>query len=117
MPKILADENIEAKIVSFLRQINIGVKYISEKSKGITDQQVLEIAKRGNLILLTNDRELAYKIYLENKLKTGIILLRFSDQQTRTKLEAIKKTLKIFPIKRFVGKFGAISENGIKVMT
>lgn len=116
MVKILADENIEAPIVNYLSNFGADVVYISKKLKGISDEEVLTIAQKDQRLIFTNDRDFAYKIYLENRFKNGVVLFRFDNQKTSVKLEALKRTLQIFSLEHLTGKFSVISEEGIKQM-
>ena len=52
---IIADENIDARIISFLRASNIDVYAVLENNPGITDEEVILLAKEKNLIILTED--------------------------------------------------------------
>ena len=51
--KLLADENIDRPIVEKLRDSGIDVLYVDEKSKGISDNEVLNIAEDEDRILIT----------------------------------------------------------------
>lgn len=53
--KLLADENIDRPIVEKLRDSGIDVSYVDEKSKGISDNEVLNIAEEEDRILITFD--------------------------------------------------------------
>lgn len=53
--KLLADENIDRPIVEKLRDSGIDVLYVDEKSKGISDNEVLNIAEDEDRILITFD--------------------------------------------------------------
>ncbi len=70
---ILADENIPYSLVKELRKEGIVVKYLTEEKRGITDEKVIELANKENLIILTLDSDF---LRLRNKIKTGLILLR-----------------------------------------
>ncbi|MFD1141476.1 DUF5615 family PIN-like protein [Larkinella insperata] len=65
MITILADENVESRIVDLLRKSGYQVSYISELSQGISDTDVLDQAVRDVHILLTADKgfeELPYMV-------------------------------------------------------
>ena len=50
---ILADENIDAHIVSVLRSKNIEVFHIKEVHPGITDREVIQFSENPPRIILT----------------------------------------------------------------
>ncbi len=53
----LANENIPLKSIKILREKGYDVKAIIEKFPGISDKEVLKIAKNENRIILTFDRD------------------------------------------------------------
>jgi predicted nuclease of predicted toxin-antitoxin system len=54
---ILADENIDARIISFLRASKIKIYSIIENNPGISDEEVILLAKENNQIILTEDKD------------------------------------------------------------
>jgi len=74
----LANENIPQKSVIYLKEKGHDVKSISKSSPGITDIEVLNIAKKEERIIVTFDRDYGYLIYKENiDFKNGIIYFRY----------------------------------------
>jgi predicted nuclease of predicted toxin-antitoxin system len=55
--KFLADESVDFPIVKFLREKNISIDYITEIKPGITDDQVINLAKQKQRILITADKD------------------------------------------------------------
>ena len=55
--KLLADENIDRPIVEKLRDSGIDVSYVDEKSKGISDEEVSQVAEDESRIILTFDND------------------------------------------------------------
>lgn len=55
----MADEGVDAPIVSLLRQEGHQVWYVAEMSPGVPDTAVLHVAHRENAILITQTRTLA----------------------------------------------------------
>jgi len=75
--KFLADENVEKPIVDMLRDKGHDVLFMSEITSGTIDDQLLEQANLEARTLLTNDKDFGELIYLQRKIATGIILMRF----------------------------------------
>jgi hypothetical protein len=48
LPKILADENVDNRIVSSLRASKINILSIMESYPGISDREVVELARNNN---------------------------------------------------------------------
>ena len=54
--KCVADENVDAVIVSRLRKQGVDVWYVAEAAPGITDDEVLARAAEDDALLLTSAR-------------------------------------------------------------
>ena len=67
--KILADENINLKIIRYLKDNNFNVQSIEEKWRGISDKEVMEIAKKENAIILTEDSDFGEWIFAHSFLR------------------------------------------------
>jgi len=55
--KFLADEGLDAPIVTALRQAGLDVEYVLEKGQGTSDEQVLTRATKEHRILITQDMD------------------------------------------------------------
>lgn len=77
-PKIVADENIELKIIQNLRENHFEPISIFETSRGITDLEVIEIAEKNEALILTEDKDFGEWVFSHHKPTTGVILLRFT---------------------------------------
>ena len=74
---IIADENIDARIISFLRTSNIEVYAIIENNPGIADEEVIFIAKEKKFIILTEDKDFGEWIFAHGVKNCSIIFLRY----------------------------------------
>ena len=54
---ILADENIPFEITKSLREQGFEVTSVYETSRGISDEQVIELALKYDFLLLTEDKD------------------------------------------------------------
>lgn len=114
-PSFLADESVEARLISFLRSRSYDVVSISEESPGVDDEIVLGRAMRERRILITNDKDFGYLIYFQGLPHYGIILLRFVNQKVQFKIEQMGMLFEAVDVSQFVQKFVVISEKGVKV--
>lgn len=53
--RFLIDEDVNSKIVKALQHENFELILVSENFSGISDKKILDIAKKLNLILITED--------------------------------------------------------------
>ena len=112
--KILADENINSKIVQYLIDKNIIVLSISEKWSGISDKEVLEIAIKENAILLTEDSDFGEWIFAHKEKCSGVIYIRYKNNELPDIMSSINKILTEYKEKLY-GKFIVITKNKIRI--
>lgn len=55
--KILADENVNYKIIEYLKNNNIDVTPLVDLERGISDYEVINLAKKFKAIILTEDSD------------------------------------------------------------
>jgi predicted nuclease of predicted toxin-antitoxin system len=73
--RFLADENVSREVVRRLLAVGHEVISIAETEPGSSDRDVLKIAKSGNCILITEDRDFG-ELVIRQKLEVrGVILL------------------------------------------
>lgn len=67
--KLLAGENVAAPMVQALRDAGVDILYIAELSPGISDDEVLQLAKDQARLLLTEDKDFGELVF---RLKGGL---------------------------------------------
>jgi len=72
----VADEGVDAPIVSLLRQEGHQVWYVAEMSPGVPDTAVLHVANQENAIFITADKDFGDLVYRQHQVAQGVILLR-----------------------------------------
>jgi predicted nuclease of predicted toxin-antitoxin system len=87
--KFVADEGVDAQIVSLLRQHGHDLLYIAELAPGISDENILQIANAENRILITRDKDFGELAYRLSKVHSGIILKRLYELSSPQKAEII----------------------------
>lgn len=93
--KLLADVNIEKPIVDYMVEIGFDVKWIPDYNCMLPDDDLLAIANAESRVLMTNDKDFGELVFRQNKIATGIILIRMKGADSEKKVEAVKKLLKI----------------------
>jgi predicted nuclease of predicted toxin-antitoxin system len=93
MIKFLADVNIEKPIVEFLKNSGYDITWIPDYDPSMSDQELLNMAVKEDRILLTNDKDFGYFIFLQKKRLNGIILFRIKGQKTEDKLNNLRELL------------------------
>jgi len=75
--KLLADENIPKETVDLLKQQRVDVVSVQEIRSGLSDRDILELAKVKGRIVVTFDKDFGEIIFKEKFKSQGLILLRF----------------------------------------
>lgn len=85
---IIADENIPIPVIDELRLSGFDVLSIFEKHRGVSDKEIIEIAKNPPKIILTEDKDFGDLIFAYNQKNVSVILLRyhFSDMDLIIKI-------------------------------
>jgi predicted nuclease of predicted toxin-antitoxin system len=111
---ILADENIDAHLVSALRLKNIEVSFIKEDHQGVSDQEVIRLSKDPPRIILTEDKDFGEWVYAHKEKDISVIFLRYSADQIQ---EIISILLDLIASrgKELYGKFTTITTQKIRI--
>jgi predicted nuclease of predicted toxin-antitoxin system len=90
---LVADENVDAGIVSALRDAGHAVTYVRELDPGIDDQQVLRLAECQGALLLTSDKDFGELVFRQRLLHSGVILFRLAGLPSETKAKILVSAL------------------------
>lgn len=93
---IVADESLNARFIRRLRQEGHEVLSITEHSSGITDAQVLKIARSKNALLLSEDKDFGTWVFAHHVDDVDIILVRYAEHQEMETLQTLVDFLKSF---------------------
>jgi predicted nuclease of predicted toxin-antitoxin system len=87
--RFLADESCDFAIVRALRTAGYDVLAIGEVTHRSDDRELIEQAHREQRILLTEDKDFGWLVYVSHADSSGVILIRFPGNARRTLVEAI----------------------------
>ncbi|MGE4296018.1 MAG: DUF5615 family PIN-like protein [Campylobacterales bacterium] len=76
--ELLADENIDSRMVAELRTQGFRVLSIAEEHRGATDQEVIKLATTKGLIILTRDSDFGEWVFAHGAQVAGVIYLRYT---------------------------------------
>lgn len=111
---ILADENIDFKIIKALRNCGIETDSVSETQSGISDEEVIELAKTLNKIILTEDKDFGEWVFAHKVENLGIIFLRYNYSETDLIIDILLKLLNDRKEELF-GKYTTITVQEIRI--
>lgn len=105
---IVADESVDFRIVTYLRERGFLIFAICESTPSISDDEVLKIAVGYNALLLTEEKdfgELVFRLQLPHQ---GILLIRIEEPSSKINKVA-EAIISFYP--QLIGKFSVIDEN------
>ncbi len=93
MLKLLLNANLSHETASFLRNLGFDTSCLLEEGLGaITDEEVVELAKKESRIIITFDLDFGQLYHFREEGKVGVVILRLKDQT----VEATNAVLKRF---------------------
>lgn len=93
---IVADENIDQRIIDFIRTLDVDVLSIREKSPGISDKEVIQLAISRKALLITEDKDFGELVFSHNIQECSVLLLRYQSPPDRSLNSHIEKALHHF---------------------
>ncbi len=75
---IIADENVHAAIIKALRENRIDVISIQEEYSGMKDEQIIQLSKDMNRIILTEDKDFGEWVFAHKVKEISVLFLRYS---------------------------------------
>lgn len=92
--RLLADENIDGRLVRALRTNGWNVTWVLEQHGGIRDEAVLDLAKSLSAILITDDTDFGELVYRRRLASCGVLLLRLGSLGWQQKHQLIATVFK-----------------------
>ncbi len=87
--RFLADENIHAGMVEWLRSADHDVIYAAEAMSGDPDEILLATARREKRILVTDDKDFGELVFHRRLANQGILLIRLSSPRIEDRLRRL----------------------------
>jgi predicted nuclease of predicted toxin-antitoxin system len=111
--RFLVDENTGNLVSRWLRTEGHEVFSVYEEARGISDDDILQKAIAENWILITSDKDFGEKVYREQHLHHGIILLRLEDQRSVNKIYVLQQLLNTHS-EQLVDHFTVVTEKQVR---
>lgn len=112
--KFLLDANIETALIVFLRNLGFDVLAISELDPALKDAEILNIAFKEGLVLITNDKDFGELIFKNKLPHKGLILFRLNDESAKFKVKRMASLLESTRGK-LQDKFVVVTEEKIRI--
>lgn len=111
--KFLADVNVEKPVIDYLLENGHDVKWIPDYNCKMSDDELLNLAKNEERILITNDKDFGELTFLQKKSSIGIILFRIKGHISQEKVRLMELLLKRYQDK-LLHHYIVISKNKIR---
>ena len=86
--KIVADESVDKQIVDQLRFEGHDILFVTELStQASNDDTVLLRSRESNAVLLTADEDFGELVFRQQRLHSGVVLIRLAGLEAETKAE------------------------------
>jgi predicted nuclease of predicted toxin-antitoxin system len=93
--KFLADECVDAPVVSRLHADGHVITYVAEMAQGISDDEVLDLANSGRMMLMTGDKDFGELVFRLQRTAEGVVLIRINGVGNARKSEIVADAVAI----------------------
>jgi predicted nuclease of predicted toxin-antitoxin system len=111
--RFLVDECAGSSLAHWLREQGHDVFSVFDQARGITDDEVIQIALENQRILVTVDKDFGGKIFREKQPHHGVILLRLNDERAKSKIAAMDHLLASFAT-RIPDQFVVVTDTRVR---
>ncbi len=110
---IIADENIDHRIITSIRNLGIEVYSIYESNRGVIDEEIILFSKKPPQIILTEDKDFVEWVFAHQEKDISVIFLRYHFQNTELIIKVLEKLLQK-NINQLFGKFTTVTIHKIR---
>jgi predicted nuclease of predicted toxin-antitoxin system len=114
MEKFLADESVDFRLITYLRDNGYEIKAIMEINPGISDEEVLSMSNDMGVVLITEDKDFGELTYRLRKKNQGVILIRMDGLTIEKKVLKIQQILQNY-LPELKGKFTVATIDKVRI--
>jgi predicted nuclease of predicted toxin-antitoxin system len=92
--RFLADESCDFAVVRALRAVGYDVLAVGEFMQRSDDRELIELAFQEGRVLLTEDKDFGWLVFVSRENSTGVILIRYPSNLRRSLASAVVNLLK-----------------------
>jgi predicted nuclease of predicted toxin-antitoxin system len=111
---LVADENVDRRIVARLRQDGHAIDWIAECSPGVPDEEVLRRAAGANAVLITEDKDFGELVYRRGVAHAGVLLVRLEGLDNDAKAEVVSQAVRSNEAD-LPGAFAVVSPDSVRL--
>ena len=91
---IIADENLDARIINILRDNDFSIFSIAEELQGISDKEIIDIARKTESVIFTEDKDFGEWVFSHKIKDISIVFLRFHHSEYQKIADVLIELLK-----------------------
>ena len=91
--RFLADESCDFAVVRALRSDGFDVYVVNEVMRRSDDRELIELARRENRILLTEDKDFGWLVFASAMESAGVVLIRYPGNARQALADAIRRVV------------------------
>ncbi len=110
---ILADENIDYRVIDAIEKIGIDVQSVAKLHRGIRDSEVIEVSRTPSKIILTEDKDFGTWVFAHGVKDISVILLRYKFIETNKIIRILVDLLTSG--KELFGKFTVVTVDKVRI--
>ena len=114
--RFLADENLHGDIIAWLRSKGHDVRAAFETMRGNADDELLDIARREERILITDDKDFGELVFRRKLATHGVILMRLSDATVAARIARLERAWPTVEMNS-PGRFIVINDRKLRIRT
>ncbi len=111
---LLCDEGVDRLIVERLRNAGFDVLYVAEMSPGISDEEVLALARATSALLITPDNDFGRLVFHQRRVVGGVLLLRLAGLSQESKAATVLKAVEQHG-REFSGAFSVLAPERLRI--
>jgi len=112
--RLLADENIDGRLVAALRKAGHEITWVAETMPGAVDAAVLETARTEEALLVTDDLDFGELVFRQRRATCGVLLLRLAGLSAAHKADIVSQALRIRGTE-LAGRFGVLDAHQLRI--
>jgi len=114
--KFLFDQSADFRLITYLRQRGHDVTAVSRNyPPGLADDDVLELARREQRVLVVADRDFGELIFHQGLAHAGVLFFRLPGARLQSKIDHLHQALQAHADDLAAGEFVVLSPGHIRV--
>jgi predicted nuclease of predicted toxin-antitoxin system len=112
--RFLADESCDFAVVRILRSDGHDVLAVSEFQHRSIDRELMELAKADDRILLTEDKDFGWWVFVAHMKSPGVVLIRFPAPARRLLDSAVRQLIADHSLE-LAGSFVVLQPGSVRI--